>query len=135
MTTKVYLAGPIQHVRDYGKGWRELIKQRRSDFEWVDPMDKYNTMEEAEAEWTETDIVEDDLAMIDDCDGLLVHWEAVPTCGTPMEMFYAARRGKVVAVQTKIADADLSPWLTYHADIVLPTFDGTIEAMEDELND
>lgn len=132
--TNVYLAGPIQHVPDYGRGWREWLKQERADagFTWVDPMDKYNTMKEAETEWTEEDIVEDDLEMIDNCDALLVHWDAVATCGTPMEIFYSYHdRGIPVIVQTKLPDADVSPWLTYHATEIVETFGEAIEALRE----
>lgn len=132
MTHRIYLAGPIQHVNDYGKGWRQWLKSNRDSFDWADPMDKYNTMEEAEDEWTERDIVEDDLEMIDDCTAILVHWDAVPTAGTPMEVFYTKHVvGKPVIVQTKLHDSDISPWIDYHADAIVETFDEAIEALED----
>jgi nucleoside 2-deoxyribosyltransferase len=127
----VYLAGPIQHTDTHGKGWREWLKAERDDFTWVDPLEKYDTMAEAEAEWTVEDIVEDDLRMIDDADALLVHWELVPTAGTPMEIFYAAQIcEKPAVVQTKVHESDLSPWVTYHADTVAESFDDAINALE-----
>lgn len=129
--SKVYLAGPIQHVNDYGKGWRQWLKKNSDAFEWVDPMAKYNTMEEAEAEWTESDIVEDDLEMIDECDAILVHWDEVPTCGTPMEVFYTKHvSGKPVVVQTSVERDEISPWLSYHADVIVESFDDAIAALD-----
>jgi len=126
----IYLAGPIQHVNDYGKGWREWLKENRDAFEWNDPMDKYNSMEEAEKEWTETDIVENDLTMIDNSDAILVHWDAVPTCGTPMEIFYSYHTAEVpVVVQTTLHESDISPWLEYHASAIESNFDGAIDAL------
>jgi nucleoside 2-deoxyribosyltransferase len=131
---RIYLAGPIQHVNDYGKGWREWLKNNHTAFEWADPMEKYNTMQEAEAEWSVTDIVEEDLAMIDDSDGLLAHWEAVPTAGTPMEIFYTARyTDKPVVIQTTLHDDDISPWITYHADAIVDDFDSAIAELQAEL--
>lgn len=130
---KVYLAGPIQHVNDYGKGWREWLKNEHDNgrYEWVDPLDKYNTMEEAEDEWTNEDIVEDDLKLIDGCDGLLVHWDAVPTAGTPMEVFYARRySGGPVIVQTTLHESDISPWIDYHADFIAESFEEALDYMD-----
>jgi nucleoside 2-deoxyribosyltransferase len=128
---KVYLAGPIQHVNDYGKGWREWLKNNRDEYTWIDPMDKYDTMAEAEDEWTITDIVEDDLEMIDDSDAVLVHWDAVPTAGTPMEIFYSFHDAEVpVVVQTKLHESDVSPWIEYHATAIVETFDEAIEKLD-----
>jgi len=95
MTKKAYLAGPIQHAADHGKGWRERLKDgdinHQSSVEFVDPMDKYNTHEMEYKEWTSEQIVQDDLELIADCDSILVHWLEVPTCGTPMEVFFSNR--------------------------------------------
>jgi len=52
-------------------------------------MDKYDTHEMEYKEWTSEEIVQDDLELIADCDAILVHWLEVPTCGTPMEVFFA----------------------------------------------
>lgn len=129
--TKVYLAGPVQHVEDYGRGWREWIKQERAAeaIEWVDPLDVYDTQAELEAEWSEERIVEEDLELIDGCDAMLVHWQAVPTAGTPMEMFYAQQcRGELipVVVQTKLHESDVSPWVEAHSSTIVETFDDAI---------
>ena len=180
---RVYLCGQIQHVNDYGKGWRNRLKQDYPDIEWVDPLDKYNTMEEAETEWTAEQVVQDDLDMIADCDAILVHWQETATCGTPMEVFFSkwfppladmiwnlaqrlaadyalvdevrdewaenAVRGEVsrlglpqeaadlilavnleipVVVQTTVEGP--SPWLTYHADAIVETFDEAVTSLK-----
>jgi nucleoside 2-deoxyribosyltransferase len=119
---RVYLAGPIQHSHSRGKGWRERIKQRES-FTWVDPLAKYDSMADADDEWSDERIVEEDLRLIDGCRALLVHWEEVPTCGTPMEMRYAYERDIPTLVQTTVPDHRLSPWLTHHAMDVVEDFD------------
>lgn len=129
---RIYLAGPIQHVSDYGKGWREWLKDNRSEFEWADPLDEYNNMEEAEQEWTCTDIVQKDLDMIDESSGLLVHWDTVPTAGTPMEVFYAAQVAETpVVIQTTLHESDISPWIEYHADRIEESFDDAIDALRE----
>lgn len=127
---KVYLAGPIQHVNDYGRGWREWLKSHRDDHDWIDPMDKYDTIADAQDEWTITDIVEDDLAMIDESDAILAHWDTVPTAGTPMEIFYARNTAAVpVVIQTKLHESDISPWIEYHAADIVETFDRAIAVL------
>jgi hypothetical protein len=73
-TPRVYLAGPIQHANDNGKGWRARVKQNYDECEWIDPLDKYDATEHEYQEWTDEQIVEDDLTMIDNADALLVHW-------------------------------------------------------------
>jgi len=125
----VYMAGPIQHSHSHGKGWRERCKKRDDNINYVDPLEKYDTMAEAEDEWTEEDIVEDDLKMIDGCAALLVHWEEVPTCGTPMEVRYAYERDTFIVVQTTVPEHRLSPWLTYHADVLTETFDEAADTL------
>lgn len=122
---RVYLCGPIQHAQDYGKGWRNALKERHPDIEWIDPFDKYDSTEGSEdeirREWTDEEIVQQDLELIEASDAVLVHWEEVPACGTPMEIAYAVQVFEVpVVVQTTVEEP--SPWLTAHATAVVPTF-------------
>jgi nucleoside 2-deoxyribosyltransferase len=123
---RVYLAGPIQHSHSRGKGWRERIKQRES-FTWVDPLAKYDSMAEADDEWSDERIVEEDLRLIDGCRALLVHWEEVPTCGTPMEIRYAYANDIFTVVQHTLDDP--SPWLTYHAHVEVEAFQEAVDTL------
>lgn len=91
---RVYLCGPIQHVHSRGKGWRERVKSRYTDIEWVDPISKYDDADEA-AEWEDERIVAEDKALIDGCDAVLLHYEKVPSWGTPREQEYAAANGEL----------------------------------------
>jgi hypothetical protein len=108
MSATVYLAGPIQHAADHGVGWRERLKDEdinhEGNIEWIDPMDKYNTHEMEYREWTSEDIVREDLEIISDCDAVLVHWIEVPTCGTPMEVFFANRFPKLAQMVEELAE-------------------------------
>lgn len=128
---RVYLAGPIHHSPDHGRGWRKHIKNGYGHFcDWVDPMDQYDTVEQAREEWTDVDIVEGDLTMIDSCDAVLAHWETVPTAGTPMEIFYAKREAEIpVVVQTELDDIDISPWIEYHADAIVEEYREAVERL------
>lgn len=131
---RVYMAGPIQHAQDRGKGWRERVKEQYDQLEWVDPIDKYDSASAA-AEWEDERIVQEDLGLIDECEALLVHWEEVPTCGTPMEIRYAYGEDKLVVVQTTVPYDELSPWLTYHVNGVVPTFAGATNHLREVLYD
>jgi len=107
------------------------LKQKRDEFEWVDPLDKYQTSSKPEsAEWTDTDVVEDDLAMIDGSDALLVHWELVPMAGTPMEIRYAYENAMPIVVQSTVPEKDCSIWLEYHVDDISDTFSEAIDTLQ-----
>jgi len=124
----VYLCGPIQFAADRGKGWRNRVK-RRDECDWLDPFDKYDNTTDEGAEWSDEAIVENDLNMINNSDALLVHWEEVPTAGTPMEIRYAYEHGLPIVMQTTIPLDRLSPWITYHTDTVSRSFDHAISAI------
>lgn len=96
---KVYQAGPIDNAADHGVGWRNWLKGTFPEIEWVDPCEKEfaeagpnSTWEERMDVYAENPeaMVHDDYALVAECDAMLVHWEEVPTCGTPMEMSMAA---------------------------------------------
>lgn len=125
----VYLAGSVMHADDHGVGWREEVA-RVDRFEWLNPLDVYQHSEaDIEEEWTDERIVEKDLDMIDRLDALLVNWdESIPSTGSPMEVFYAARRPQKVVVVCD--DEEISPWMTYHADVVVPDMDNAFVALQ-----
>lgn len=136
MTEKVYLAGAIQHASDHGKGWRQRVKNNYGKFGWLDPLDKYDStksFDNISDEWTNAEIVEGDLELIEESDALLVHWREVPSCGTPMEIVYAVQVFEIpVVVQTTVAEPSI--WLLEHADAVVETFDEAIEALEEYID-
>jgi nucleoside 2-deoxyribosyltransferase len=127
----VYMAGPIQHAADKGKGWRARVRENFDGIEWLDPMDKYDPTKaekQLRREWTDEQIVEEDKRLIDDCDALLIHYEKVPSWGTPREQEYAVERDIPVFVQT--TEDDPSPWLTVDAEVVASTFAETVGALK-----
>jgi nucleoside 2-deoxyribosyltransferase len=113
----VYLAGAVHHADDGGRGWRETVSRHLRDRETraLNPLAKYDA-DIDDVDWPAEKIVDEDLAMIDRADALLVAWdETTPTCGTPMEVFYASRQGIPVIVWNRgPRDHDLSPWLLAH---------------------
>lgn len=114
----LYLCGPIKDRSDADcRTWRNWIKQH-----WpgrcLDPMDRdYRRL----VAWSESDaekLVHQDLADIDQSDGLVVYYDR-PSVGTSMEIFYAAhvRRKPVFLInasETGLPSGYLSPWLLYH---------------------
>lgn len=128
---RVYLAGPIQHAQDRGKGWRARVKDKYDHIEWVDPIDKYDgsspANEDMAAEWEDERIVAEDKALIDDCDGIMIHYEKVPSWGTPREHEYAVENGLPVFVQT--TEDDPSPWLTADAECVFERFEDVVASI------
>ena len=76
-----------------------------------------------------TEIVENDKADIDCCDYLLVMYTK-PSVGTSMEVLYAWERGKPVIVVDQ-SEKPISPWMAYHAHIVLMSLPEAVEFLND----
>ncbi len=140
----VYLAGPVMYPDDGGHGWRDYVKDEWADSaEWVDPLDKYDTSA-TEVEISDDPdgispgtIVEEDKAMIDGCDAVLVGWSRVPSVGTPMEVMYSFDRDIPVAVwyepegsRKPITGKNLSPWLEFHAGLISESFTDCLNWVE-----
>lgn len=115
---KVYLAGPILYQQDYGHVWRDWLVEThdQSGLKWINPLDHTDSTEQPVEDWDINEIVEGDLELLSECDAMLVKWDAVPTAGTPMEIFFAARHLDIpVVVATDLEEGKVSPWITYHA--------------------
>lgn len=123
---KVYLAGPIRFSKDYGKTWRKELKEKYTQIEWKDPLERTDYSDEKILDYNDSiEIVESDLSLIDESDCLLVNWEEeVPTCGTPMEVRYAYSNNIPVVVKSSLDS--ISPWMIYHSDAVVDTFEEAI---------
>ena len=113
----IYLCGPINGCTDEEcRDWRELVKSLWSG-PTLDPMRRDYRGRERDAT---TEIVELDKVDVSSSDVLLVNYSK-PSVGTSMEVLYAWERGKLVVVVAR-EDAELSPWLVYHAHAVRHTF-------------
>ena len=104
------MAGPIFQSEDSECiDWRVEAKQVLNGHEIIDPMDRdYRGVTDQFFK----KIVEEDKALIDSCDTLLVN-HIKPSVGTSMEILYAWERKKRVLLISN--DNELSPWLIYHA--------------------
>lgn len=118
----VYLAGPINGCTDEEcKDWREYVKAQLGEEQTLDPMRRdYRGREE---EFTE-EIVEGDKLDIDQSSHLLVNY-VKPSVGTSMEIFYAWERKKPVVV-VAAPETTKSPWLIYHSDIIVSSFEDAL---------
>ena len=121
----VYLAGPIAGCTDdEAHGWRnETIKQFEDVYEFRNPM----VRDFRNKKFQYTKLVEDDLEDIKSSSFLLVNcWQ--PTFGTPMELVYATRFFKKSSIV--IRPKPVSPWLSYHATIVVPDLEKAWELLD-----
>lgn len=120
----VYLAGPILACTDeQATGWREQVKQALAErYTWLDPMVRdYRGDSDTDA----AEIVLGDEDAIQAADLVLVNAEQ-PTWGTAMEVRAAAieyRKFVIVVCNSPV----VSPWLRYHAQVVLPTMSDAID--------
>jgi len=111
----IYLAGPIRHAAD-PISWRIAIQQSTSEFSFFDPMDRNVNPRDDPAD----EIVEGDLDLIGDSDGLLVGWhDEIPSVGTAMEIKHASEQDiPVVVWKRDDSDEVISPWLAYYSDVI-----------------
>ena len=113
---RIYLAGPIFQCEDHEAiVWREAAKANLDGFEVIDPMERDYR---GATDENHKRIVEDDKALIDGCDILLVN-HLKPSVGTSMEILYAWERGKKIYLICE--DGEISPWLLYHATRIFKT--------------
>jgi nucleoside 2-deoxyribosyltransferase len=114
MRPTIYLAGPIRKAAD-PVSWRVEMQQSTAEFEFHNPIRR-----DVDADSPADEVVEGDLELIDDADGLFVGWhDDVPSVGTPMEVRYAAVQPMPVVVWRRDdAESTLSPWLRYYSDVV-----------------
>ena len=117
---RVYLAGP-PFADAYRSRASALLRER--DFEPVDPMRRDFR---GRTEGHEREIVEGDLADIDECDLVLASF-AQPDEGTAMEAWYAHSRGKRVVAYTGGAWAH--PWTVYVASSVHERLEDAVDAL------
>ena len=108
----VYLAGPINGCSDSEcKDWREWVKQRWPQHNYLDPMRRDYRGSEAESA---AEIVSGDKEDIRKSD-VFVAFCPKPSVGTSMEIFFAHQIGvRVVAV----APEPVSPWIRAHAEVL-----------------
>jgi nucleoside 2-deoxyribosyltransferase len=116
---RVYLAGP-PYADEYRRRASALV--RAAGWEAVDPMRRDFR---GETGGHEREIVEGDLADIDDCDAVLAAFTS-PDEGTAMEAWYAHSRGTPVVAYT--GGTPPHPWTAYVARSVHDDLEEAIRA-------
>jgi nucleoside 2-deoxyribosyltransferase len=130
---KVFISGPIigmEKLQDYRITITEIAQ--KIGFEVIDPWKRerviFNGTEECWWDKVPTfDFVNRDLEDADRCDVMVVYLPIL-SAGACMEMFYAKRKGKHIIVVSPIKC--LSPWIVYHSDIMIKSFDELGEALQ-----
>lgn len=115
----VYLCGPIRNVSyDVAYGWREKASTylKANRFTPIIP--------EARDGESAGEIVGNDLLHIQHSDVVLAHVpDDVVAIGTNMEIFFAARAGKIVILWGGTFDYSMSPWLQHHCEAYCDTLE------------
>ena len=127
MFKTLYLAGPIfGRTDDECKAWRDTATNvLGNSFRILSPMTRdCRGMEES----LHRDLVTLDLEDIDQSDVILAN-VASPSWGTAMEIFHAARTGRVV-VGFGARPGEVSPWLRTHTLAIYATLEEACEAVK-----
>jgi nucleoside 2-deoxyribosyltransferase len=149
---RVYMAGPVQHSED-AETWRDALRAETTGFEWVNPLDKYNALDDVQIEYTEMNeatrsfiedsggevvpaksIVEADIDMIRHSDAVLARFDGSLTIGTPMEMRIAYAEMNMPVVLWR-ADGEWSPWAWCHYDAIRHSRGAALDALRRLLDD
>ncbi len=112
--SKVYASGPLRHCTPIeALGWRGELKKLIGAHNVSDPAERWWVADESElSPEQDTKLVEDDLADLLQCKGMLCNpWK--PSFGTPQEMVYAHQNRILVAT---VVTKDSSAWVRYHSD-------------------
>ncbi|MGD6932974.1 MAG: nucleoside 2-deoxyribosyltransferase domain-containing protein [Candidatus Bathyarchaeia archaeon] len=133
MTKQVFISGPILGMENSQDYYRNAITtiSKKLGFEVIDPWKREKCLYKGEEQcWWSTykkyDFVQRDLDDADRCDIMVVYLPKL-SAGACMEMFYAKRKGKTVIV---VSDMEhLSPWIKYHSDAIIKSFDELEETL------
>ena len=132
MKKQVFISGPIigmEKQQDYRVTVTEIAT--KLGFDIIDPWKRerviYNGTEECWWDKVPTfDFVQRDLDDADRCDVMVVYLPIL-SAGACMEMFYAKRKGKKVIVVSPLPC--LSPWIVFHSDMIIKSFNELEEAL------
>ena len=126
----VYLGGPIDGCDDdEAMAWREVVKEAIGPENCLDPMRRdYRGREHLYEE-----IVDQDKADIIASDVVLANcWKK--SWGTPMEIHFAHYLGKPIVAVVSPDLPFVSPWIQYHATVVVRSLSEAIDAVKELSN-
>src|SRR4030042_5823490 len=133
MAKKVFISGPIigmEKQQDYRKTITDITS--KLGMETIDPWKRerviYNGNEDC---WWDKvpvfDFIQRDLDDANRCDIMVVYLPML-SAGACMEMFSAKRRGKKIIIVSDLPC--LSPWIVFHSDIIIQSFDQLEKTLE-----
>ncbi|MCX8150739.1 MAG: nucleoside 2-deoxyribosyltransferase [Candidatus Bathyarchaeota archaeon] len=133
MKKKVFISGPI-HGMENKQEYRQHITEvcNRLGFDVIDPWlrEKVIYRKKEPCWWNNVpvaDFVQRDLEDAERCDIMVVYMPKI-SAGACMELFYAKLKGKKIIV---VSDMEcLSPWITYHSDIIVKDFNALEAALK-----
>jgi nucleoside 2-deoxyribosyltransferase len=132
MKRQVFISGPIIGMEKQ-QHYRNTITDiaTKLGFDVIDPWKRervlYNGTEECWWDKVPTfDFVQRDLDDADLCDVMVVYLPIL-SAGACMEMFYAKRKGKKVIVVSEMKC--LSPWIVFHSDAIIKSFNQLEETL------
>ena len=133
MKKKAFISGPILGMENE-QGYRETITEIcvKLGFDVIDPWRREKVLYRGNEQcwWTKcvpTDFVQRDLNDADRCDLMIVYLPKL-SAGACMELFYAKRKGKKVIVVSEMKC--LSPWIVFHSDAIIKSFDQLEEILK-----
>ncbi len=133
MKKQLFISGPIIGMEKQ-QNYRKTITAvcAKLGFDVIDPWKRervlYNGTEECWWDKVPTfDFVQRDLDDADLCDVMVVYLPIL-SAGACMEMFYAKRKGKKVIVVSEMKC--LSPWIVFHSDIIIKSFNQLEETLK-----
>ena len=133
LAKQLFISGPIigmEKQQNYRKTITDIAG--KVGFDVIDPWKRervlYNGTEEC---WWDKvpvfDFIERDLDDAELCDVMVVYLPIL-SAGACMEMFYAKRKGKHVIVVSELNC--LSPWIVFHSDKIIKSFNQLEEALK-----
>lgn len=122
----VYQAGPMDGCSEIEiHGWRDLLKRRYPDINWLDP--SIRSYYDPFTEWKT--LVEADLKDINTSNALLAYvWRT--SGGTSMEILYAHSILHIPVVVVVDDITRVGPWVRYHADFIADNFNHAYEFLK-----
>jgi hypothetical protein len=128
----VYLAGPINHVDDHGRGWRERLVETVADVVFHNPLDINDDHEFDASEPVPTWVVGADLEMVAQAETVLAWLPfTTPSRGTAVEIWEAGKDPETeVVIWTESARPELySPFVRGPADQWVHSMGDAIDAI------
>jgi hypothetical protein len=132
MAKQLFISGPILGM-EKEQDYRQTITAvaNKLDIEIIDPWKRERVLYDGSEDcwWDKVPsfgFIQRDLDDADRCD-IMVVYLPILSAGACMEMFYAKRKGKHIIVVSPIKC--LSPWVIYHSDLVIQSFDELEEAL------